>query len=93
MNTNYKRRLERVENMLDFMKVSWTKIKDLFHDECTYYVRISEENEIEIYVKKPSLNRAALTWSHQNIIFNGSIHELSDFIENLKPSNNVVHIR
>ena len=79
--------------MLDFLKVAWTRTKDLFNEECVYYVTIDEADQLVITVRKPSLNRAALTWKQSDCYFSGSTQELSDFIENLKPKNNVVHIR
>ena len=93
MNTNYQRRMERVENMLDFLKLVYSKSKDLFNNECHYYVFVGDDNEVEIIVRKPGLNYPALTWNHSDFIFNGSMDELQEFIENLQPSNKVVPIR
>ncbi len=93
MTTNYKNRLTRVENMLDFMKIAVTKCKSLFKDECHYYIYINDCDEVEIVVRKPSFNYAPLTWKHSSSIFTGSIDELRDYIESLTPATNVVPIK
>ena len=92
-NSNYQKRLTRLENMLDFMKIAFTKCKSLFQDECHYYIYINQADEVEIIVRKPGFNRPALTWEHSGSIFNGTIDELSDYLETLTATNNVVSIR
>ena len=93
MNSNYQKRQDRVENMLDIMKIVFTKCRSLFHDECHYYIYINDCDEVEIIVRSPRFNQAALTWKHSNTIFKGTINELRDYIETLTPTDNVVSIR
>lgn len=79
--------------MLKFLKLAYTRCKDLFQDECHYYVYVDKNDEVEIIVKRPGLNRPALTWKHSQFIFSGSMQELTDYLEKLKPANKVVPIR
>ena len=78
--------------MLEFLQLAFTRCRDLFHDECHYYVYIDGDNEVEIIVKRPGLNQSALTWKHSEFIFAGSNVELCEFLETLKPKSNVVPI-
>ena len=92
MPSNYKNRLDRIETMLEFLQLAYTRCKDLFHEECHYYVYINQDNEVEIIVKRPGLNQAALTWKHSDVIFSGDNSELCEYLESLQTKNNVVKL-
>ena len=93
MNSNLEKRKDRLESLLRDMACTWVRTKWKSGDNYTYTVHIGDYDQFNINVAKPSMTKAALTWYSDGAIFSGSMDELEEYIETLRPPTNVVPIR